>query len=326
MGDILYLGGRSNFFPDPYIVSAADIIQPFQSGKPADVGIVGIPFDGGVVSHRLGARFGPQAVREDLREYTTYNSDLDVDIRDLHIVDCGDIEIAITDFEETHRRVEAVLTQLFETGMTLLILGGDHSLSAPCVRGLCNALNGRQIGVIDFDAHHDVRSGWGRNSGLWVREIQEDPRAPVRGTNIVQIGIRGFSYSEYYRDAVRAMGITVFRPVDVRTRGIEAVMAEALERASAGTDAIYVSVDIDALDPPWAPGTNSPVHGGLMPWEVVAGVVLAGRHPLTRALDIMEIAPPLDVNRVTSTLGAEIAMQFLSALALRRKEARSYSK
>ena len=323
MTDIPYLGKRSNFFPDPNVTLVADVIQPFTLARlAADAGVVGVPYDGGDISYRLGSRFGPQAVREDLLEYSTYNIDLDVDIRNLRIVDCGDVEVMITDYDETHRRVEAAVGPLFETGMTLLIVGGDHSLSGPCVKALCGAAGGTRVGVIHFDAHHDMRSGWGRNAGLWVREIQEHPRTPVRGQNIVQIGIHGFSYSEYYRDIVKAMGITVFKPADVRTRGIEAIMAEALERASTGTDAIYVSVDIDVLDPPYVPGTPSPAHGGMMPWDVVQAIVLAGRHPLTRALDVMEIAPPLDMGRITSTLGAELLMQFLSALALRKRAGR----
>ncbi len=322
MSEIPYLGGRSNFFPDPHVIRVADLIRPWAQSEAADAGLVGIPFDGGVISHRLGARFGPQAVREDMFECSTFNLDLDVDIGSLHLVDCGDIEIAITDYDETHRRVVAALTPLFETGMTLLIIGGDHSLSAPCVRALCQSGRGQRVGVIAFDAHHDMRSGWEHNAGLWVREIQEQPQPPVRGQNIVQIGIRGFSYSEYYRDIVRAMGITVFKPADVRRRGIEEVMAEALERAAAETDALYISVDVDVFDPPYVPGTNSPAHGGLMPWEVVEALVMAGRHPLTRAVDVMEIAPPLDVSRITSTLGAELLMQFLGALALRTRDGR----
>lgn len=322
MGDIPYLGGRSNFFPDPNVVLVADIMRPFDPSEPADIGLVGIPFDGGVVSHRLGARFGPQAVREDLLEYSTYNIDLDVDVRNLRLADCGDVEVAITDYDQTHRRVEAALGALFETGMKLLIVGGDHSLSGPCVTALCNRGGGTRVGLIDFDTHHDTRSGWGRNAGLWVREIQENPRTPVRGQNIVQIGIHGFSYSEYYRDIVKAMGITVFKPADVRALGIESIMREALERASDGTDAIYVSVDIDVLDTPYVPGTNSPAHGGMMPWDLVQAVVMAGQHPLTQALDVMEISPPLDANRITSSLGAEILMQFLGGLALAERQGR----
>ena len=320
MTEIPYLGRRSNFFPDPNMTLVSDIIRPFELGEKADAGVVGIPFDRGVTSHRQGARLAPQAVREGLQACSTYNLDLDVDIGDFRLVDCGDVEVAITDFDETHRRVEAALTPLFESGMTLLIIGGDHSLSSPSVKALCRAMAGGGVGVIDFDAHHDMRSGWGENSGLWVREIQEIAGTPVKGENIVQIGIHGFSYSKYYRDVVKAMGITVFKPTDVRQRGIDAVMGEALDRASDGTNAIYVSVDIDVMDPPYAPGTNAPEHGGMMPWDVVRGVVLAGQHKLTRALDVMEIAPPLDVSKITSSLGVEVLMQFLGALSIRKQQ------
>lgn len=315
---IPYLGDRQNFFPDPHLSYMSDRIRPFDPACPGDAALVGLPFDGGVVSHRRGARFAPQVVRELLRDCTTYNLDLDVDLSDFDLVDCGDVQVAITDFDETHRRVEAALTPLFDTKMPLLILGGDHSLTYPSITALAHSLPGRRIGVIDFDTHLDIRSDWERNAGLWARQVQELPGEVVRGQNIVQIGVHGFAYSRYYYHRAIEMGMSLFRPADVRRLGIEHVMQQALERAADGVDALYISVDIDVVDAPYAPGTNEAPHGGMQSWEVIAGVVQAAQHPLTRALDIMEIAPPLDLNGITANLGVELSMQFLSGLALRK--------
>jgi formimidoylglutamase len=318
MGNIPYLTNNHNFFPDPNLVLVSEIIKEFQPDKPADAGIVGIPFDRGVISHRQGSRFAPKVVRELLADCTTYNLDLDVDIKDLHLVDCGDVDVSIVDYDETHSRIEKALTHLFKHGMAMVIIGGDHSASYPSIKALCNSMPDQKIGIIDFDSHYDIRSGWNRNAGLWAREVQELPGNQVNGSNIVQIGIHGFSYSRYYRDMITQMGISVVKPSEVRKYGMAKVMEKAITIASDGTDAIYISVDIDVMDPPYAPGTNDAPHGGLVPWQVIEGVVLAGLHPLTRAIDIMEISPPLDVNNITANLGAEIIMQFLSALALRK--------
>lgn len=317
--EIPYLGGESRFFPDPNLVLVKDILLAHTQEDSLDVGIVGIPFDRGITSHRQGARIAPMVVREALFDCSTYNLDLDVDIGNLRITDCGNVEIIVDDFKETQRRVEAALTSLFESFPILQIIGGDHSLSYPSLKALSNSLPGKSIGVVVFDTHHDVRSGWDQNSGMWVREILEDGNASVIGENIVQIGIHGFDYSEFYRDVVNQLGITFFRPADVRKQGIERIISKALEIASNGTDAIYISVDIDVMDPPFAPGTNKPAPGGMMPWEVIEGVVIAAQHPLTRALDIMEISPPLDIQTITSDLGAEIMIQFLGGLSMRKK-------
>ncbi len=319
---IPYLGGETRFFPDPHLRLIKDIVRAYPdddrgaAGR-VGIGLVGIPFDRGVTSHRQGARLAPHSVREALFDCSTYNLDLDVDIGHLTIADCGNVETVVDDFEETHRRVEEALTPLFGAFGCLLIIGGDHSLSAPSIRALARSMPGKKIGIVDFDTHFDVRSGWEGNSGMWAREVQEIPGSPVSGRNIAQIGVHGFDYSEYYRDVVREMGLAVFRPRDVRRRGMEDVMAEALERAADGVDALYVTVDIDVLDPPFAPGTNKPAHGGLMGWELVEGVVMAGGHPLMRGLDLMEIAPPLDEQSITVDMGAEVLAQFLGACALR---------
>jgi len=319
MNTIPYLGGKTDFFPDPNLKLLRDIIQPFDVATVPEIGIVGLPFDGGVVSHRRGARFAPKIIRDIMLECSTYNLDLEVDVENLNIADCGDVDVVTGDYDETHRRVELALTALFHKNMTMLVIGGDHSLSAPSIKALCNTLVGKKVGVIDFDTHYDIRSGWERNAGLWVREIQEIPGNAVLGKNIVEIGIHGFAYSKYYSDVVKNMGISVFKPTDVRKLGIEQVMEKAIEIASDGTDAIYVSVDIDVVDAPYAPGTNDAPHGGMMPWEVVQGIVQAAQHPLTRAIDVMEVAPPLDNNLITSNLGVEILMQFLGGLSLRKK-------
>jgi formimidoylglutamase len=313
-----FLGGKTQFFPDPNVIWVSDHIHPWDGTQKAEVGIIGIPFDGGTASHRRGARLGPKGVREALNDYTTFNLDLDVDISEVEIVDFGDVECLLNDYDETHRRVEEVLTRIFDVGIIPIIIGGDHSVTYPCIKALQKSMRDQRLGVIDFDTHHDIREGWAENSGLWVREIQALDNSPIKGENIVQIGIHGFYYSQFYRNEIQKMGITVIKPEDIRRLGIEAILEEAFDQASDGTDGVYVSVDIDVIDQTFAPGTSSPRPGGMMPWDVVSGMVKAGKHVLVKALDIMEISPPLDINGVTTRLGAELLMQFISGIILRK--------
>ena len=133
----------------------------------------------------------------------------------------------------------------------------------------------------------------------------------VNGENIAQIGIRGFWYSKFYQDFVKKTGITCFSPIDVERDGIDSVLASSIEAAADGTDAIYVSVDIDSLDPAFAPGTDGPTPGGLSVLSVFRAIYELGQHPLVRALDVMEVSPPLDIDNRTSKVAAEIFMRFL---------------
>lgn len=308
---------RPSLVPDEQVTWISEFIVPWNFTDRADIGIVGIPFDS-AVSFRPGTRFGPSSVRDALKFNTTYNAELDLDISNLRIVDCGDIDTTL-DLDEAHKRVESALTAIVGCGISPLVIGGDHSLTYPCVKALCHNMPGRKLGIIDFDTHFDCRPSikGKEHSGLWVRKVQEIEGSPVRGENIVQIGIHGFAYSTFYRNDTRKRGINVFTPLDVKKRGMQSVMQDGLRLASDGTDAIYISVDIDCIDQAFAPGTSVPTPGGLFPSDVISGVVEAGKHPLTRAFDIVEISPVLDSGNMTSRLGAEIIMNYLCGLSSR---------
>jgi formimidoylglutamase len=307
-------------FSDPNLKFLSEIVKNWEdNGKQkADLGFVGVPFDGGVASHRRGARLGPKYVREALYNSTDYCCDHDTEFSKLKIVDFGDVEVDHANYRETHNRVRDVFEQLYGLGSIIIAIGGDHSLASPMIKGACkNLLQGQKMGVIQLDSHHDTRSGWGENSGLWAREILEIDRSPIRGENLVQIGIHGYRYSKFYHDQIKKYGITVYTPSDVRKVGIKDVMNDALKRAAEGTDAIYMSVDIDVLDQAYAPGTNSIYPGGLLPHEVLEAVYETARHPLTIGMDLVEVSPPWDLNAMTSKMGAEILLYFVCGFANR---------
>lgn len=303
------------FVPDAYDVEVCDLIKPWQKLDRADVGIVGIPFDTGVMIRR-GCRFGPAGVREALIFSTSYEPGLDIDLSaDFALTDFGDVDVMHTDILETHHRVERVLTEIHRLGVTPAVIGGDHSLAFPLIKALANVTRGR-VGVISLDGHLDVRhSHHGEiSSGTPFRRIQEEiPGKPILGENIVEIGINGWHNSRYYMDYTREMGMRVIPARDVHKRGIDAVVAEALKRATRGVEALYLTVDIDCLDFPHAPGTCAPNPGGLTSAQVLEAVFLIGQHPLLRGFDVVEVAPPLDIQNLTSQMGAAIVMQFLGA-------------
>lgn len=308
-----------SILPDPNVTWMFQIVRKWDYVKEADVGLVGIPFDWGVITGRQGARYGPKAIREAFYANSSYSLELDVDLSNLNIVDCGDVEVDLIDAAETYKRTETALNFIFEHNIIPLIMGGDHSLTAPCIRALCKMLKGEKIGIVDFDAHHDCRIGFKvPQSGVWLREVLSFEGHPVRGENIAQIGLHGFRYSPTHRNYVRKNDIRVFTTKDVREKSMESVMEEALEAASNGTDAIYVSVDIDCLDMAFAPGCAACSPNGLTTSDLITGIIEAAKHPLTRAIDVMEIAPPLDFNDMTVRLGGEVLINFLCGLLLRK--------
>jgi len=297
-----------------------EVVREWDHKQQADLGIVGLPFDGGVVTGRQGTRLGPKGVRDTLYANTAFNVELEADLSKLKIVDCGDVRVDMMDATETYRRVELSLAQVFKSGICPLIIGGDHSLTSYCIKGLTNTLGDKKrVGLIDFDAHFDCRASMkGPQSGYWVREALEIPGSPIRGENIAQIGVHGFRYSPYYLNYVKKSGIRTYTPLDVRRKGMETVVREAIDAATDGTDAVYVSVDIDVLDTAFAPGCASSYVGGLSTLDLLSGVVEVGKNRSVRALDIMEIAPPLDVGTLTSKAGAEILLEFACGFSLRQ--------
>jgi agmatinase len=309
-----------NFVPDEYDVDISMIVKDWREAEECDVGILGIPFDTATVSRR-GSRWGPQGVRNGLVQMTSYEPGLDVDLRDgIRVVDFGDVDVVHTNLRETHSRVEAVVNEICRRGIIPLIIGGDHGLSYPVAKGLCNAVDGN-VGVIYFDAHPDLRlarHGEVSSGTAFRRMLDELPSRQIRPENMVAVGIGGWHNARVWIDHAKSVGMHIVTAREIHRHGIEDVMQQALRWASSGVTAIHVSVDVDCLDAAFAPGTNVPAQGGLSSFQLLEGVFIAGRSALVRSFDLMEVAPPLDSANVTSFVGASILMQFLGAVQSRR--------
>ncbi len=303
-----------SFVPDKYDVTVADIMVDWREAESADVALLGIPFDT-AVSGRRGCKDGPNSIRSALVFSNVYEPGLDVDLsKRFSVTDFGNVDVLYTDVLGTHERVETVVTDIVKLGLTPLILGGDHSLAYPDIKGVMNNVNGK-IGVINIDAHLDVRhSHHGEvSSGTPFRRLIDDPSGKLDPKNFVEFGINSWLNSRYYMDYCRDLGVSVITARELHLNGILPAIKQALEVAAEGTDAIFLSFDIDAIDSAHVPGTNAPSAGGLTSFQALETVWRIGQHPKCRGMDIVEVAPSLDAANVSSIMGAALAMQFMGA-------------
>nr|WP_264373610.1 formimidoylglutamase [Paenibacillus psychroresistens] len=281
-------------------------------------GVIGIPLSKPSISHS-GASTTPAAVRAAFKSFTTYSLEYEVDLQHLKVRDLGDIQMHVTDISECHRRIEESLRALYKAQPNLipLIFGGDHSITFPSLKAFVERHPGRKVGIIHFDAHHDVRNfdDGGVTNGTPFRSIIESNI--VEGRNIVQIGIRGFMNSKPYHDYVKNKGVHVYTSRDVRTMGINAVLDKAIELAGDGTDVLYVSFDMDVIDQAYAPGCPAIGAGGMEPWDVLDAMYRLGALPQVQGLDFVCIDPTVDVRNMTSRLAVQIMLSFLAGLAMR---------
>ncbi|NOV01533.1 formimidoylglutamase [Paenibacillus planticolens] len=279
-------------------------------------GIIGVPLSKPSISHS-GASTTPAAVRAAFKSFTTYSMEYGVDLQHLAVRDLGDIQMHVTDIAECHRRIEESLRALYKEQPNLIpiIIGGDHSTSCPSLKAFADRHPGRKVGILHFDAHHDVRNfeDGGATNGTPFRGILES--GVVRGPNIVQIGIRGFMNSKPYHDYVKSKGVHVYTSRDVRRMGIDAVLDEALALAGKDTDVLYVSFDVDVIDQAYAPGCPAIGTGGMHPWDAMDALHRLGTLPQVQGVDFVCIDPTVDVRNVTSRLAVQFILSFLAGVA-----------
>lgn len=300
---------RSPVPPDPRDVRVEDLCTSDPAA--ASVALVGVPFDTAVIGRR-GAREAPAAIRRALYRMTAFDLESGVDLAEgLRLVDLGDVAVVHTDPRETDRRVREVIAGVARMGLRPLILGGDHSLSFATISGLVAGWGGRPVGVIQFDAHYDLREPLEGEitSGTPFRRLIED--GILEGHHLVQIGLAGGRNSRAYAEAARRFGILTVTAMQVHRSDLETLAEQALERALAGTVGFFLSFDMDVFDPAYAPGVSAPTPGGL---TAVQGLTLVRRlaaHPACLGMDLVETAPPLDPDGRTVVLAAAVAYAFL---------------
>ena len=279
----------------------------------ADVAVLGAPFDG-AATFRAGARFGPAAIREASLLLRPYNDALAVaPFAQAQVVDAGDAPASPMGVDDGHAAIEASARELTEKGATLLALGGDHSVSLPLLRAA--AARHGTLSLLQLDAHTDT---WDSYFGarythgtIFRRALEEGVIDPRRS---VQIGLRGSLYAAEDLEDNRALGFATLLAREFDEVGVRGGLELAGERLRSP---VYVTVDIDVLDPAFAPGTGTPEAGGLTSRELLA--LLRGLADLPLRIvgaDVVEVSPSYDPSGVTAVAGANAAFELVSLLAM----------
>jgi agmatinase len=281
-----------------------------------DAAIVGIPFDTGV-SYRVGGRFGPAAIREASRLLRPYHAEHEIEIFDhLSVVDAGDLPVIPGNIEATYRVIVDGLRPILEAGVVPLAIGGDHGITLGELRAV--AKHHGPVGLIDFDSHTDTwDSYWGERytHGTWCKRAIEEGLIDTR--RAVQLGIRGSLYGSEDRGGARALGLHLIPTEELLKRGIDDVLPEVRQRIGSGP--VFLSFDIDSVDPGFAPGTGTPEVGG--PSSRDALRLVRGLRGLEFVgFDLVEVNPQYDSGEVTSLLAGTLLHEFLALVALGRRD------
>ena len=277
-----------------------------------DVAIVGAPFDGGT-TYRPGARFGPQGMRAISGLDSGYNFEMGVDLwESLDLVDVGDVSVIPANIEKTFDQIDLAIGYIHERAVFPVVLGGDHSIGYPDIRGIASRMDGN-VGIIHFDRHFDLSefNFDERMHGTPFFHATNIPNAPA--TNLVQIGIGGWTSNRAGATTARDRQTNVITMPDVERWGIERVCEMALEMAWKNAKAVYLSFDIDCVDPGFAPGTGTPEPGGFTPREVFRMLDIIVREGLI-GMEVVEVAPAYDVGEITSLLGTRVIYRVLGTL------------
>jgi agmatinase len=311
-----YVGVRGTFDRLPF---AKDEEALAASG--ADVAIVGAPLDDGT-SGRPGARFGPRAIR---LAPTTWGSDawsiqLGVEpYAHLTVVDAGDAPVVPSRHARGLRVIHEKVFRVARTGALPVVLGGDHSITYPSAAAVARHAHPVTIGVVHFDAHADTGAdvyGSLISHGTPMRRLIEE--GWVGGRNFVQIGLRGYWPDRETFAWMESQGMSWHTIVEIEERGLDAVVTDAIAEALDGPDRIYLSVDIDVVDPGMAPGTGTPEPGGMLGRELLTAVRRIVREVDLAGMDVVEVSPPYDQSEVTALLAYRVVMEALSALAAKK--------
>ncbi|TMI89333.1 MAG: agmatinase [Bacillati bacterium ANGP1] len=304
-----------NAFRSPRYAQLSTFMRlPYQKDpRGLDVAILGIPFDGGV-SFRPGARFGPKEIRSNSLLIRPYHPVLRTSpFSRLRVADCGDVDPNPLDIVDTYGRIEAAVGEVLAAGAIPACVGGDHSISLAILRAVARSHGA--VALVHFDSHQDMWEEYFGNRyfhGTPFRRALEEGLYQPKAT--VQFGIRGPVYGEKDFELGQAHGVTVVRAEEIHRHGV----AAALSRLDAVRGRkVYVSFDIDSVDPAFAPGTGTPEVGGLssaQTLDLLRG--LAGLEIV--AFDIVEVSPPYDQSGITAMLAANVLFELLSLISLGR--------
>ena len=308
-------------------IPRCDLDDP-QSYQGLDVIIVGAPIDTGT-SHRSGAKFGPQAIR--MGDYLPHDGErphlaLRVDaLRELKIADAGDLLMPPGNLEDSLKVLREATEKISRAGAIAVVLGGDHSIASADVAGIAAHRGKGKISMIHFDAHADtgdLQMGALVGHGTPMRRLIEN--GDVRGDRFLQLGLRGYWPDGATLDWMRDQGMRSYEMTEIHHRGLNTVLDESFATLTSECDGVFLSVDIDVVDPGMAPGTGTPEPGGMTSRELLEAVRRICLELPIVGIDVVEVAPPFDSADITAILANRVVLEALSAIT-KRKSGKPYS-
>ncbi|MDP7232989.1 MAG: agmatinase family protein [Alphaproteobacteria bacterium] len=309
-GELPHFAGINTFLKAPYAENVREV------GR-YDAAIMGVPFDGGT-TYRPGTRFGPQGMRRISALYTPYNYEMGVDLREqMTLCDAGDVFTIPANIEKTFDQISKAMSHVFSSGAMPVILGGDHSIGYPTVRGIAECTS-KKIGIIHFDRHADIQEkdlDERMHTTPWFHATNMDN---VPATNLVQIGIGGWQVPREAVKQIRERDTNIITMRDVEELGMDKVVEMALEWAWKDADAVYLSFDIDCVDCGFVPGTGWPEPGGFLPREALSLVGKVAAEGIC-GMEVVEVSPPYDTSDITSLFGARVIVDVLGTLVAHGK-------
>ena len=289
----------------------------------ADVIIVGAPIDSGT-SHRSGAKFGPQAIRGG--DYLPHDGErphlsMRVDaLKELKIFDAGDLLMPGGDLTASLLVLEEATELISRAGAISVVLGGDHSIASADVAGIAHHRGMGKISMIHFDAHADTgESQFGSLVGHGTPMRRLIDTGAVRGDRFLQLGLRGYWPDDVVLKWMRDQGMRSYEMTEIHHRGMKEVLNESFSLLLDECDGVFLSVDIDVVDPGMAPGTGTPEPGGMTSRELLEAVRRICLELPIVGMDIVEVAPAYDSADITAILANRVVLEALSAITLRKK-------
>jgi agmatinase len=303
-------------------VDKCDLSKP-ESYAGADIVIVGAPIDSGT-SYRSGAKFGPQAIRA--TDYLPHdgsrpNLSMRIDpLKELKVVDAGDLMMPGGDLISSLKILEEATEKIAAAGAIAIVLGGDHSVAAADVTGIAKVKGFGKISMIHFDAHADtgdLQFGALVGHGTPMRRLIES--GAVRGDRFLQLGLRGYWPEPETLDWMKEQKMRSYEMTEIHHRGLDVVLDESFKQLTNECDGVFLSVDIDVVDPGMAPGTGTPEPGGMTSRELIEAVRRISTELPLVGIDVVEVAPAYDDKEVTALLANRVILEAMSGIALRKK-------
>lgn len=264
--------------------------------KKWDIVLLGAPLSRSSISASGASEF-PEHFRKLWKGFSTYNIEIDQDLRNVHVLDLGDIEMHVTDISKCHSNIKTAMEGISHVLPYSLpfTIGGDHSITAMLVSGLKSVEHTKKIGILQFDTHLDLRDlkDQGPTNGTPIRNLIEN--GIIEGSNVYNIGLHGFFNGPSLIRYAKEQGVNYITLKQARTIGIVETVKKAIQELESKVDSIYLTIDMDVLDVSFAPGVPASTPGGMSTDELFDAVYTAGLSSKIRAVDIVCLDPNRDL-------------------------------